>query len=226
MSRTQSTMVELGTVAPAFELVDVVSGRAMGRDDVLALAWGDDVSDQTNLMAGGGASKSGRHGLLVMFVCVHCPYVKHVEEQLARLGEDYAGKIAMVAINSNDVQAYPQDGPEEMKKQAERLGWKFPYLYDDTQAVARSYDAACTPDFFLFDAEQKLVYRGQLDGSRPRRGDSGNDEPVTGVDLRRAMDDVVAGRRPDTNQRTSLGCNIKWRSDGAVQDSERAVVRQ
>ncbi len=215
MSKTQSTMVELGTVAPAFELMDVVSGRAMGRDDVFALSWDDSAADQTNLMAGGGTSKTGRHGLLVMFVCVHCPYVKHVEEQLARIGEDYEGKIAIAAISSNDVDEFPQDGPEEMKKQAERLGWRFPYLFDETQEVARAYGAACTPDFFLFNAEMKLVYRGQLDGSRPRRGDSGNDEPVTGADLRRAMDDVVAGRRPDTNQRTSLGCNIKWKNSAA-----------
>jgi thiol-disulfide isomerase/thioredoxin len=192
MSRTQSTMVELGTVAPAFELLDVVSGRALGRDDVFA--------------------NSGKYGLLVMFVCVHCPYVKQVEEQLARIGEDYEGKIAIAAISSNDIVEYPQDGPEEMKKQAQRLGWRFPYLFDETQEVALSYGAACTPDFFLFDADLKLVYRGQLDGSRPRRGDSGNDDPVTGVDLRRAMDDVIAGKRPDTNQRTSLGCNIKWKN--------------
>ncbi len=211
MSRMESRMVELGTVAPAFELLDVVSGRAMGRDDLLAGVWTDEASDQVNLMAGGGASKGGRHGLLVMFVCVHCPYVKHVEEELGRIGKDYAGKIAIAAISSNDVEAYPQDGPAEMKKQAERLGWGFPYLYDETQEVARSYEAACTPDFFLFDAEMKLVYRGQLDGSRPRRGETGNDEVVTGVDLRRAMDEVIAGKRPDTNQRTSLGCNIKWR---------------
>ena len=208
-------MVELGTTAPAFELMDVVTGRAMGRDDVFALAWDDDVPDQTNLMPGGGRSKTGRHGLLVMFVCVHCPYVKHVEEELARIGLDYKDRIAIAAISSNDAEAYPQDGPEEMKKQAERLGWEFPYLFDESQEVARSYDAACTPDFFLYNAEMKLVYRGQLDGSRPRRGDSGNDEPVTGEDLRRAMDDVIAGRRPDTNQRTSLGCNIKWRDEGS-----------
>ncbi len=212
MSRTQSTMVELGTTAPAFELPDVVSGKAMSRDDVFALSWDQQASDQANLMPGGGASRTGRHGLLVMFVCVHCPYVKHVEEELARIGADYEGKIAIAAISSNDVEEYPQDGPEEMKKQAERLGWRFPYLYDESQEVARSYDAACTPDFFLFDAQMQLVYRGQLDGSRPRRGDSGNDVPVTGEDLRRAMDDVVAGRRPDTNQRTSLGCNIKWKN--------------
>ena len=216
MARTQSAMVELGTVAPAFELVDVVSGRALGRDDVLATAWDDDRSDQGNLMPGGGASPNGRHGLLVMFVCVHCPYVKHIEEELARIGRDYDGKIAIVAISANDVEAYPGDGPEEMRKQAERLGWQFPYLYDETQEVARSYGAACTPDFFLYDAELKLVYRGQLDGSRPRRDGMGEvpgegGDPVTGVDLRRAMDDVAAGRRPNTNQRTSLGCNIKWR---------------
>jgi thiol-disulfide isomerase/thioredoxin len=189
MSKTQSTMVELGTLAPAFELPDAVSGRAIGRDDVAA----------------------GTKGLLVMFVCVHCPYVKHVEEQLARIGEDYAGKIGIVAISSNDVQAFPQDGPEEMKAQAERLGWNFPYLYDESQEVARSYDAACTPDFYLYDGQMKLVYRGQLDASRPRRGDFGNDLPVTGEDLRTAMDAVLAGKRPDPNQRTSIGCNIKWR---------------
>jgi hypothetical protein len=211
MSKTQSSMMELGTAAPAFELVDVVTGRAMGRDDVMALAWDDDVSDAANRMTGGGTSKTGRHGLLVMFICVHCPYVKHVEQELARIGVDYAGKIAIAAISSNDVAAYPEDGPVEMKAQAERVGFKFPYLLDETQEVARAYHAACTPDFFLYDAELALVYRGQLDDSRPRRGDFGNDIPVTGKDLRTAMDAVIAGKRPDTNQRTSLGCNIKWR---------------
>ena len=187
MSRTQSTMVQLGTVAPAFELTDVVTGGAIGRDDI------------------------ANNGLLVMFICVHCPYVKHVEQELARIGQDYDGKIGIAAICSNDTVAYPQDGPEEMKAQAQRLGFRFPYLFDETQEVARSYEAACTPDFFLFDAGMKLVYRGQLDDSRPRRGDAGNDIPVTGRDLRQAMDDVIAGKRPDTNQRTSLGCNIKWK---------------
>jgi hypothetical protein len=212
MSKTQSSMVELGTEAPAFELTDVVTGRAMSRDDVFALAWDDDLPDQANTMTGGGTSKQGRHGLLVMFICVHCPYVRHVEQELARIGVDYAGKIAIAAISSNDVDAFPEDSPAEMKKQAERLGFGFPYLFDETQEVARTYQAACTPDFFLFDAEMKLVYRGQLDDSRPQRpSGGGNDIPVTGKDLRGAMDAVIAGKRPDTNQRSSIGCNIKWR---------------
>ncbi|HZY61721.1 MAG TPA: thioredoxin family protein [Edaphobacter sp.] len=187
MSRTESAMVKLGTVAPAFELQDVVTGKAIGRDD------------------------AAKNGLLVMFICVHCPYVKHVEQQLAQIGRDYEGKIGIVAISANDVAAYPEDSPEQMKAQAQRLDFRFPYLYDESQEVARSYDAACTPDFFLFDEQMKLVYRGQLDDSRPRRGDSGNDIPVTGKDLRQALDDVLAGKRPDTDQRTSLGCNIKWK---------------
>ena len=190
MSRTESAMVSLGTVAPAFELADVVSGKAVGRDDVAA----------------------GQPGLLVMFICVHCPYVKHVEEGLARIGRDYEGKIGIVAISSNDTVEYPEDGPEKMRAQALRLGFRFPYLFDETQEVARAYDAACTPDFFLFDRDLKLVYRGQLDDSRPRRGDHGNDLPVTGKDLRAALDAVIAGKRPDTNQRTSIGCNIKWKA--------------
>ena len=205
MSREQSAMVKLGTEAPAFELMDVVTGKAVGRDDVFATVSEDARTDAAN------CSTTGCHGLLVMFICVHCPYVKHVEEELARIGVDYAGKIGMVAISSNDVEAYPEDRPEEMKRQAERLGFRFPYLFDETQEVARAYEAACTPDFFLFDGQMKLVYRGQLDDSRPRRRDFGNDIPVSGRDLRAAMDDVIAGRRPDTNQRTSIGCNIKWK---------------
>ena len=193
MSKTESTMVTLGTEAPPFELVDVVSGRAMSRDDVFAAA-GDDAC-----------------GLLVMFLCVHCPYVKHVEAELARIGEDYEGMIAIAAIQSNDIEQYPEDGPEGMKEQALRLGFRFPYLLDEMQEVAREYDAACTPDFFLFDASMELVYRGQLDSSRPRRGGFGNDIPVTGKDLRAALDAVVAGDVPSTEQRTSLGCNIKWK---------------
>ena len=217
MSNTQSAMVELGTLAPAFELVDVVSGKAMGRDDIFATSWDDDRSDAANLMPGGGTSKTGRHGLLVMFLCVHCPYVQHVEQELARIGVDYEGRIAIAAISSNDIVAYPQDGPEEMKGQAERLGFRFPYLFDETQEAARSYSAACTPDFFLFDAKMKLVYRGQLDDSRPRRpSGAGNDIPCTGKDLRAAMDAVIAGRRPDTNQRNSIGCNIKWKGEAGA----------
>ncbi|NUQ28060.1 MAG: thioredoxin family protein [Acidobacteriaceae bacterium] len=191
MSRTPSTMVALGTVAPPFELTDVITGKAVGRDDVAL----------------------DTKGLLVMFVCPHCPYVKHVEAELGRIGKDYQGKIGIVAINANDVSQYPEDGPEHMKEQASRNGWTFPYLYDETQEVARSYDAACTPDLFLFDADQKLVYRGQLDDSRPQRKDFGNDLPVTGKDLRAAIDMVLAGKRPDPNQKFSIGCNIKWKAE-------------
>lgn len=194
MAKTESTMVALGSVAPPFELLDVTSGRAMGRDDIFA-------------NAGERAA-----GLLVMFICVHCPYVKHIEQELARIGVDYEGKIAIAAIQSNDIEQYPDDGPDGMKEQAARLGFRFPYLLDELQEVAREYDAACTPDFFLFDAEMKLVYRGQLDDSRPRRGDSGNDVPVTGKDLRGAMDALIAGGTPSGEQRTSLGCNIKWKN--------------
>jgi thiol-disulfide isomerase/thioredoxin len=192
MSKTESSMVELGTFAPAFELVDVVSGRAVGRDDVAA--------------AGDG------RGLLVMFLCVHCPYVRHVEQELARIGVDYDGKIGIAAISANDVVGFPEDSPAEMKKQAARLGFRFPYLYDETQEVARAYNAACTPDFFLFDSQMRLVYRGQLDDSRPQRSGGGNDIAVTGRDLRAAIDAVISGKPPATSQRNSIGCNIKWRS--------------
>ncbi len=198
MSRTESMMVELGTVAPGFALLDVLSGKMLSRDEVFS--------------PGGEAKK----GLLVMFVCVHCPYVKHLEEELGRIGFDYAGRhgegpIAVVAIQSNDIGQYPEDGPDGMREQANRLGWTFPYLLDETQEVARAYEAACTPDFFLFDADLKLVYRGQLDDSRPQRKDFGNDLPVTGKDLRAALDAVVAGEKPSAEQRSSIGCNIKYR---------------
>jgi hypothetical protein len=189
-------MVQLGAIAPDFQLVNVLTGDTVTLDDVRGTA--------------------NRSGLLIMFVCVHCPYVKHVEAELARIGKDYFGEsgdgpIAMAAIQSNDVEQYPEDGPEHMREQANRLGWRFPYLLDATQEVARAYEAACTPDFFLFDADLRLAYRGQLDSSRPRRKDFGNDEPVTGKDLRSAMDALIAGRQPDTDQRSSIGCNIKWR---------------
>ena len=205
-------MVELGTVAPAFELVDVLSGRALSRDDLFAAGADQEPGDALSTPM--QANPSRKSGLLVMFVCVHCPYVKHLEAELARIGHDYAGPggpIAIAAIQSNDIVEYPQDNAEGMREQAARLGWNFPYLLDELQEVARSYGAACTPDFFLFDGEMKLVYRGQLDGSRPRRGDFGNDEPVTGTDLRQALDAVVGGKRPDPNQRASIGCNIKWK---------------
>jgi hypothetical protein len=196
MSRTESAMVQLGTIAPDFALVDVSTGESLTRNEIFGSV--------------------NRSGLLLMFVGVHCPYVKHVEEELARIGNDYYGQsgngpIAIAAIQSNDIDQFPEDGPEWMREQAARLGWRFPYLLDSTQQVARSYEAACTPDFFLFDAEMRLAYRGQLDSSRPRRKDFGNDEPVTGEDLRAAMDSLIAGKKPNPDQRSSIGCNIKWR---------------
>lgn len=209
-------MVELGSIAPAFELVDVLSRKALSRDDIFAASWDDKATDATNLSVSGGPAR--KHGLLVMFLCVHCPYVKHLEQGIAALARDYAagssdGPIAFCAIQSNDIAAYPQDGPDQMRAQAERLGWRFPYLLDEFQETARAYSAACTPDFFLFDAQMKLVYRGQFDDSRPQRSDGfGNDTPVTGSDLRAALDAVIAGKRPDPNQKPSIGCNIKWRT--------------
>ena len=212
MSRTASEMVELGTQAPPFALEDVLSGRVLSRDAIFARSENSDLSGAVPSSPASGERR--RHGLLVMFVCVHCPYVKHIEAELARLGQDYNGPngpIALVAIQPNDILEYPQDNADGMREQAHRLGWNFPYLLDRTQEVARSYGAACTPDLFLFDAGMKLVYRGQLDASRPRRGDFGNDDPVTGADLRAAMDAVIAGRHPNSNQSASIGCNIKWK---------------
>ena len=190
MAKLESAMVTLGTEAPAFELQNVVSGSAVGRDDVMA----------------------GKAGLLVLFVCVHCPYVKHVEAELAAIGREFGERVGIVAIQPNDVAQYPEDGPEGMRAQAQRLGWNFPYLLDETQEVARSYDAVCTPDIFLFDAEARLVYRGQLDGSRPRRKDAGNDLPVTGEDLRAALEAMLRGESPAAEQRAGIGCSIKWRA--------------
>jgi peroxiredoxin len=184
MARTESTMLALGTFAPNFELPCVVSGDTVRLSDY-----------------------STKEALLVMFICRHCPYVKHVEQALARLGRDYASKsIGIVAISSNDAEAYPDDAPEKLKEQAQRLAFSFPYCYDETQDVARAYTAACTPDFFLFDSGRKLVYRGQFDSSRPR-----NDVPVTGQDLRAAIDAVLAGQQINGTQIPSLGCNIKWK---------------
>jgi len=185
MSLTESTMLELGVTAPDFTLTDVVTGKAIRRDDF-----------------------RGQQALLVMFICAHCPYVKHIEKGLASLGKDYAGQpIGIVAISSNDAITHPADSPAGLKRQAETLGFVFPYLYDETQAVARAYKAACTPDFFLFDAGFRLVYRGQFDRSRP-----GNGIPVTGDDLRAAIDLTLAGKPVSADQRPSIGCNIKWKA--------------
>ena len=185
MALTESTMeLELGADAPDFALPDVVTGKTVRRNDF-----------------------RGQKGLLVMFICTHCPYVKHVEKGLAALGMDYDGEpISIVAIGSNDAKTYPDDAPAGLKRQAETMGFRFPYLYDETQDVARAYRAACTPDFFLFDGDFKLVYKGQFDSSRPNSG-----VPVTGQDLRTAMDAVIAGKPVPTEQKPSIGCNIKWK---------------
>lgn len=184
MVLTPSTMNRLGTEAPDFELPAVVSGNRIRRDDA-----------------------AGAKGLLVMFLCRHCPYVKHVEDEVARLGQDYdLEQVGMIAISSNDAESYPDDAPEKLKEMAERLSFTFPYCYDETQEVARAYQAACTPDFFLFDAKKRLVYRGQLDDSRPESG-----KPVDGRDLRAALDALLQDREIDSNQKPSLGCNIKWK---------------
>ena len=185
MAVTPSAMMALGTEAPDFRLVDAVSGRSFALDDI-----------------------RGTTGTLVMFICNHCPFVKHIEQSLADLGRDYAGKgIGIVAINANDADRYPDDAPDKMKATAERLEYSFPYLFDETQEVARAYGATCTPDLFLFDADLKCAYRGQLDGSRP-----GNGVPVTGEDMRRALDLLIAGEPvPAEGQRPSVGCSIKWK---------------
>ncbi len=184
MAQTASTMLELGTLAPDFRLPDI-NGKTVGRDDFKSAS-----------------------ALLVMFVCNHCPYVKHIQHGLVRFAKDYQPKgLAIVAISSNDVANYPDDSPEKMKIEAENAGYTFPYLYDESQAVAKAYRAACTPDFFLFDQQRKLVYRGQFDSARPK-----NTEPVTGKDIRAAVDAVLAQRRPTADQMPSIGCNIKWKA--------------
>jgi peroxiredoxin len=176
-------MLELGSSAPDFSLRDVVSGKFVGRDDF-----------------------RGLKGLLVMFICTHCPYVKHIEKGIAALGEDYADQdLGIVAISSNDALTHPDDSPAGLKKQAIAQNFEFPYLFDETQEVARAFRAACTPDIFLFNGELKLVYRGQFDGSRP-----GNGVPVTGKDLRLALDALLSGEPISREQRPSIGCNIKW----------------
>jgi thiol-disulfide isomerase/thioredoxin len=181
-------MIELGTPLPGFDLPCAVGGRRYTPKDF-----------------------AGSAALLVMFICNHCPFVKHVRGQLALLGRDYSGKgLGMLAINSNDTAAYPDDSPEKMKAEALEAGYTFPYLFDESQAVAKAFGATCTPDFFLYDGQRRLVYRGQLDDSRPSKY-AERDVPVTGRDLRAAIDAVLAGRTPAAEQRPSMGCNIKWK---------------
>jgi thiol-disulfide isomerase/thioredoxin len=188
MAATESTMLGLGTLAPAFELPDAVSGRTVTLHTF-----------------------AGKRGLLVMFLCPHCPYVKHIQQSLADMAKAYAGKnLAIVAISSNDVDQYPEDGPEGLRNQAAELSLDFPYCYDESQEVAKTYQAACTPDFFLFDAERRLAYRGQYDDSRPK-----NNRPISGRDLRAAIDDVLAGSPVVSAQLPSIGCNIKWKPGNA-----------
>ncbi len=185
MALTPSTMMPLGTSAPAFELPDTISGRTFRLQDF-----------------------AGKKALLVIFLCNHCPYVIHVRDGLAALGRDYEMKdVGIVAISANDPATHPDDAPQKLGAESKRLGYRFPVLFDESQAVAKAYRAACTPDFFLFDAKRTLVYRGQLDGSRP-----GNAVPVTGADLRAALDAVLAGVPVAKDQKPSLGCNIKWRA--------------
>lgn len=181
-------MLTLGTTAPDFQLPNSIDGQIVRRDDF-----------------------KGQAGLLVIFMCNHCPYVKHVASVLAVLGREYSAKnVGIVGISSNDVTSHPDDGPELMKAEAQIQGYTFPYLYDETQAVAQAYRAACTPDFFLFDADFKLVYRGQLDDSRPKQG-----SVATGSDLRAALDALLAGQPIPSPQKPSIGCNIKWKADNA-----------
>ena len=184
MSLTPSTMLALGTQAPDFSLPDVVTGKTLNLADF-----------------------AHHDALLVMFICRHCPFVKHLQEALAGFGKDCAKKaVGIVAISANDAVEYPEDRPESLKEMAETLGFTFPFCYDESQETAKAYGAACTPDFFLFGRNRKLVYRGQFDDSRP-----GNGIPVTGNDLRNAVDAVLAGRPVSQDQKPSIGCNIKWK---------------
>lgn len=184
MARTESKMLPLGTKSPNFTLMNVVTKKQVSISKLY-----------------------GRHGLVVMFICNHCPFVKHVMEEVIRTANDYRVQgFGFVAISSNDVENYPEDSPEKMAKLAENEHYPFPYLYDEHQEVAKSYDAACTPDFYVFDDEQKLVYRGQLDNSRP-----GNSIQVTGRDLREALDNLLSNSPQRKDQKPSMGCNIKWK---------------
>jgi peroxiredoxin len=184
MALKESNMLALGTKAPEFSLPDTVSDKQLNFRNV-----------------------EGPAGTVVMFICNHCPYVIHVNPEITRLANDYLPKgLGFVAISSNDVEKYPQDGPNEMKTFARQNGYTFPYLYDETQEVAEAYDAACTPDFYVFDNQQRLVYRGRLDASRP-----GNNEPLDGKDLRAALDDLLNGNPISDLQYPSAGCSLKWK---------------
>lgn len=183
MVKTASTMLALGTTAPEFHLPDVVSGETISL-----------------------ATFSGSKALLVMFICQHCPFVKHIQSELAKIGHDYRYRLGIVAISANDVANYPDDSPQKLKEMAQELNFNFPVCYDESQSVSKSYTAACTPDFFLFDSSSKLVYRGQLDDSRPSNG-----VPVTGKDLRQAIDAVLQDGEINFEQKPSIGCNIKWK---------------
>jgi peroxiredoxin len=183
MVKTASTMLALGTTAPEFHLPDVVSGETISL-----------------------ATFSGSKALLVMFICQHCPFVKHIQSELAKIGHDYRDRLGIVAISANDVANYSDDSPQKLKEMAQELNFNFPVCYDESQSVSKSYTAACTPDFFLFDSSSKLVYRGQLDDSRPSNG-----VPVTGKDLCQAINAVLQDRAIDFEQKPSIGCNIKWK---------------
>ena len=184
MARAESYLLALGTKAPDFELLDTISSDQFSLKDI-----------------------RGKKGTVVMFICNHCPYVKHVNDEIVRVCNDYrVTGFGFVAISSNDVEKFPQDSPMEMWRTAQKTGYPFPYLYDETQEVAKAYNAACTPDFYLFDAELKLVYRGQLDSSRP-----GNGIPVNGRDLREAIDNILNNNPQRKDQKPSMGCNIKWK---------------
>lgn len=183
MSLTPSNMMPLGSIAPGFNLPDTTSNEDKGLQQL-----------------------KGKKGTLVMFICNHCPFVRHIDDALVQLGKDYQqSDLAIIAISANDVSGYPQDGPEKMAQKATDLGYRFPYLYDESQTTAKAYQAACTPDLFLFDENLACVYRGQFDDSRP-----GNGIPVTGADLRTAIDKLLAGEPVPKEQKPSMGCNIKW----------------
>ena len=182
MARTPSNMVKLGTQAPSFKLINTINDKLITSDTIF-----------------------NKNGTIIMFICNHCPFVIHVLDEIISISEEYFENISFIAISSNDIVNYPEDSPELMKKLAIDKKFKFPYLYDENQEVAKNYDAACTPDFFLYNKNQKLIYRGQLDDSRP-----GNNIPITGNDLRKAIVSLIDGKEVEKNQKPSIGCNIKW----------------